>query len=241
MTLNSTQDVYQPTIKDILLLPLIGDVQANHNGTKVAYREGHVNLKDNKFNIYCCIHDLEKEDSYHLTQIGTSANFHWINNETLVVMKSTESNGFQIFVFESLIGEGFQVTDHAGGIEDFCPFAEGFVFLANNPEKDEKKKRESRYGNFIQIEEEKSTSSVYFVDTTKMKEYNRLIAQSFEDEHKNFVKPVIDLGKFLPEPVKIESVIPSPNSEAVFLNSRSKDDLVFEHETSHCKKLVLLT
>jgi dipeptidyl aminopeptidase/acylaminoacyl peptidase len=233
MVLNSTQDLYQPTIKDILLLPLFGDVQANPNGTKVAYRQGYVNLKENKYNIYCHIHEIEKERSYYLTHTGSPGKFHWINNETLALMKRTESDPFQIFIFEGLIGEGFQVTDHVGGIKDFSPFAGGFVFIANNPEKDEKKKRESRLGNFIHFEEEKSISSLYYVDTAKMKEYNRIIAQSFEDEHENIIKPVFNLGTFLPESVKIESIIPSPNNDVVFLNCRSKDDLVFEYETSH--------
>ncbi|MHA1940098.1 MAG: alpha/beta hydrolase family protein [Candidatus Hodarchaeales archaeon] len=232
--MNSIPELYQPTIKDILLLPLIGDVQANPSGTKVAYREGYVNLKDNKYNIYCSIYDCEKETSYNLTRTGTPSNFHWITNETLAIMKSTESNGFQIFVYENLIGEGFQVTNHPGGIDNFWPFADGFVFIANNPEEEEKKrKRESRLGSFIQVEEEKSTSSLYFVDTTKIKKYNKRIAQSFEDVHKNLVKPVFDLGKFLPEPMKIESVVPSPNNDAVFVNCRSKDDLIFENETSY--------
>ncbi|MFX0015874.1 MAG: alpha/beta hydrolase family protein [Promethearchaeota archaeon] len=233
MVVNSTEGLYRPTIKDILLLPLFGDVQANPNGTKVAYRQGYVNLRENKHNIYCRIHDLEKESSYYLTQTGSPGNFHWINNETLAIMKRTDSDPFQIFIFQGLIGEGFQVTDHAGGVNDFSPFADGFVFIANNPEKDETKRRESRLGNFIHVEEDKSTSSLYYVHTAKMKEYNRIIARSFEDEHKNTVKPIFDLGAFLPKPVKIESIIPSPNNDVVFLNCRSKDDLVFEHETSH--------
>jgi dipeptidyl aminopeptidase/acylaminoacyl peptidase len=147
-------------------------------------------------------------------------------------MKSIDSNGFQIFIFESLIGEGFQVTDHTGGIKEFCPFTDGFVYIANDTKKDEKKKRESRLGNFIQVEEEKSASSLYYVNTLKMKEYIQLTNQSFVDGQKDLVKPVFDLGKFLPEPMKIESVVPSPNNEIIFLNCLSKDDLVFEHETS---------
>ena len=203
MVLNSIKNLYKPTIKDILLLPLFGDVQANPNGTKVAYHQGYVNLKDNKLNIYCNIHDLEKESSYCLTQTGTPGKFHWVNNETLALMKRTESNPFQIFVFEKLIGEGFQVTDHVGGINDFSPFADGFVYIANNPEKAERKKRESRLGKFIHVEEEKSISSLYYFYTAKIKEDNRLIAQSFEDEKESLVKPVFDLGIFLPESVKI--------------------------------------
>ncbi|MHA1954725.1 MAG: hypothetical protein ACW96U_12345, partial [Candidatus Heimdallarchaeaceae archaeon] len=171
MTENSKQELYQPTIKDILLLPLIGDVKANNNGTKVAYRKGNVNLKDNKIDIYCCIYDLEKEESYYLTKTGAASNFHWINNESLAVLKSTELNGSQIFAFEGLIGEGLQVTDHKGGIKDFYPFADGFVYIANNLDNVEIKKRKSRFGKFVHVEEEKSTSSLFFVDTAKMKEY----------------------------------------------------------------------
>jgi dipeptidyl aminopeptidase/acylaminoacyl peptidase len=232
MVLNSTQDLYQPTIKDILLLPLFGDIKTNPKGTKVAYAKGYVNLNENKFNLYCYIHDLEKERSYSLTQTESPGSFHWINNETLAVMKRADSSPFQVFLFDGLIGEGFQVTDHVGGINDFSPFANGFVFIANNPDKNAKKKREEKFGNFIQVEEEKSISSLYYVDTDKMKEYNHLIAQSFKGECK-IVKPIVDLGKFLPEPLKIESVIPSPNNDKIFLNCRSKDDLVFEHENLH--------
>ena len=233
MASTSTQNLYQPTIKDILLLPLFGDIQTNPNGTKVAYHQGYVNLKENQFNIYCCIHDIEEEKSYNLTQTGSLGSFRWINNESLAMMKRTESDPFQIFLFDGLIGEGFQVTDHVGGINDFFPFANGFVFIANNPEKDEKKKRASKLGNFIQVEEEKSLSSLYYVDAERMKEYNRRVAQSFEDEVKTIVKPVFDLGAFLPDPVKIQSIIPSPNNDLIYLNCQSKEDLVFEHETTH--------
>ena len=143
MNRHFTEELYLPTIKDILLLPLIGDVQANNIGTKIAYRKGNVNLKDNKIDSYFCIYDCEKEKTFYLTQTGTSLNFHWLNNDTLAMRKSTDSTGAQIFLFEGLMGEGFQVTDHQGGIEDFCPFADGFIFIARNPDNDEQKKLKS--------------------------------------------------------------------------------------------------
>ncbi|MHA2370539.1 MAG: alpha/beta hydrolase family protein [Candidatus Hodarchaeales archaeon] len=226
---------YKPTIKDMLLLPLLGAAEASPDGTKVAYRKGSANFKDNRIDSYCYIYDVEKAESYPLTRTGQAFKMRWVTDKTLALMKKdydNENAGFQLFIFENLIGEGLQVTEHEGGIGDFEPFAEGFVYIANNSEKDEKAKRKAKFGKFTQAEEEKSASSLYYVDSAKFIKEKQLSEKSAGENQKPGVKSVFELGKLLPGPVKIESVIPSPKGDAVFLNCRSKDDLFFEHETA---------
>lgn len=235
MTSLPQNKTYKPTIKDIMLLPLLGDAQTNPHGNRVAYRQGWANLKDNRIERYCYIYDVEKGKSYPLTRTGQALKMRWVSNETLALMKKdydNENAGFQLFVFENLIGEGLQVTEHEGGIGDFEPFAEGFVYIANNSERDEKNRRKAKLGTFIRAEEETSASSLYYVDPAKIIQEKRLSTQSTAENQKSLPKSVFELGKLLPGPVKIESVIPSPKGDAVFLNCRSRDDLLFEHETT---------
>jgi len=183
-----------------------------------------MNLSENKLDIYLQIYDVAKSSSYYLTRTGRPFTFHWLDEETIAVMKANKNNEFQIFIFENLIGEGLQVTAHEGGIEDFFPFAEGFVYLANNLNQ-ERKNRKEKFGNFIHVEEEKSTSSAFYINATKIKR-QQLLKNTFNEA-------IIDLGKFLPETVKIVSIVPSPNNDMIFLNCRCKDDLVFEYDASN--------
>ncbi|MFX0095013.1 MAG: alpha/beta hydrolase family protein, partial [Candidatus Hodarchaeota archaeon] len=225
---------YLPTIKDMLLLPLVGGARTSPDGSKVAYLMGDINLKKNNFEVYCYIYNVQSNQTYQLTQTGRASTIQWINDNTLALRKQT-NNGFQIFLFEGLIGEGFQVTDHPGGVESFKHFANGFVFLADSPEK-RKKDREAKYGSFIHVEEEESSSALYYIDIERVREYSR----ASRDHTSNVAKPIVELSKLLKYPFKIESFVVSPNFDAIFINCRKKDDLIYETDTS-CFRIQLDT
>jgi len=73
---------------------------------------------------------------------------------------------------------------------------------------------------------------LYYVNIGKMKEYKEQLKQKTEEEAKKLVKPVIELTKRLKEPLKIVDFVVSPLNEAVYLNCRRKDYLVYLDETS---------
>ncbi|MFX0061675.1 MAG: alpha/beta hydrolase family protein [Candidatus Hermodarchaeota archaeon] len=229
---NTTKkEKYQPTIKDMLFLPLVGGARTSPDGTKVAYLMGYLNLKKNNFEVYCYIYNVQSNQIYQLTQTGRASTIQWVNDNTLALRKLTD-NGFQIFLFEELIGEGFQVTNHPGGVESFRHFANGFVFLANKPEKINKN-RQAKFGSLIHVEEEESSSALYYIDIERVRE-----ARVSRDYTSNAVKPVVELSKLLKQPLKIESFVVSPNFDAIFLNCRRKDDLIYETDT-YCFRIQL--
>ncbi len=125
-----------------------------------------------------------------------------------------------------------KLTNHKTGIESFKVFADGILFLANDPERVEKKKRKDKFGSFTHFEQEKSPSSLYYVNYSKIKEYQEQLKNCTEEEAKKIVKPIVELSKILDEPLKIVSFVISPLNDAIYLNCRSKDELVFLEETS---------
>ncbi|MFW9995834.1 MAG: prolyl oligopeptidase family serine peptidase [Candidatus Odinarchaeota archaeon] len=230
---NTETGKYKPTIKDLLLLPIIGDSRASPDGTKIAYRKAFVHLGDNRIELYCYIYDLQTEQTYQLTKTGTASMIRWSGKNTLALRKDTENN-FQIFIFEDLIGEGFQVTDHPGGIDAFDPFASGFVFLATKADQ-KMEARRSKFGNFVHVEEEESLSALYYIDLDRVKSLQQLSRDPKETKE---TRTAIELSKLLKEPLKIESFYPSTSSNSIFINCRSKDDLVYEDETS-CFQIIV--
>ncbi|MHA2203733.1 MAG: hypothetical protein ACW991_08595, partial [Candidatus Hodarchaeales archaeon] len=220
-----TNSKTRPSIKDQLLLPKVGDARINSDGTRVAYLQAFSNLRDNSFEVYCYIYDINTESTYQLTKTGVASTIRWVDEKTLALRKKTE-NGFQLFVYEGLIGEGVQITDHPGGIEIFEPFANGFMFLAERSSAD-LESRKQKYGDFINVEEEVSLSSLYYIDYNKFKEWKQLARDPKNEE----IQIINNLSKILEEPLRIESFFPSTALNQIFINSRSRDDLVFEDET----------
>lgn len=225
-----TNSKYRPSIKDQLLLPKVGDARINANGTRVAFLKAFSNLRDNFFEVYCYIYDIKTESTYQMTKTGVASTIRWVDENTLALRKKTEKS-FQLFVYEDLIGEGVQITDHPGGIEIFEPFANGFVFLAERSSPD-LESRKQKYGDFINVEEEKSLSSLYYIDYNKFKTWKQLA----RDPKTGEIQISIEISKILEEPLKIESFFPSTALNQIFINSRSRDDLVFEDET-RCFKI----
>jgi dipeptidyl aminopeptidase/acylaminoacyl peptidase len=65
-----------------------------------------------------------------------------------------------------------------------------------------------------------------------MKSYKDMSKRKTEDEAKKLVKPVVELSKRFGEPLKIVGFVCSPLYDAVYMNCRSKDYLVYNEETS---------
>jgi len=153
-------------------------------------------------------------------------------HDSLAVAKSGKDEKAQIYVFEHLIGEGIQITDHKNGVQFFKPFADGVLFIANNPEREEKKPRTEEFGTFTYFEREDSASALYYVSFERMKAYHKASKQLTEDKAKELVKPIVELSKRLDQPLKIVNFVVSPLNDAIYLNCRSRDDLVFWEATS---------
>lgn len=224
-----------------MLLPISASSCSNPQSTRVAFCIVNYNFRDNRREANCYVYDRDQNRSFQLNKSGYAYAIRWIDNETLSVMSTKPHDtaaGFQVYLFEGLIGEGIQVTNHPGGIESYEPFGNGFLFIANSPERDFEKKKQKRFADFLDIEEEVSSSALYYLDYKKLKEYRQKNIWFAENEQINLLEPIVEVSLLLQEPLKIESVLPSKNSNIFYINCRAKDDIIFSNHT-YCYKVTL--
>jgi dipeptidyl aminopeptidase/acylaminoacyl peptidase len=235
LTHKSQEMKYKPTIKDIMLLPICGASISNPQGTKVAFCIVNYNFRDNRRESNCHVYDRNQNRSFQLTHSGYASAIRWIGNETLALMSTKPHDaaaGFQIYLFENLVGEGIQVTNHPGGIESYEPFGNG------SPKRDFEKKKQKNFAEFLDIEEEISLSALYYLDYKKLKEYRQKNIWFAENEQIKLLEPIIEVSELLQKPLKVESVLPSKNDNICYINCCVKDDLVFSNQT-YCYKIAL--
>jgi dipeptidyl aminopeptidase/acylaminoacyl peptidase len=223
---------HHPTITDMISLELPLQVRVSPKGRRVAYLVRTANWNENRYENQCYVYDLDQERSFQLTQSGSATQVEWLDDDSLIVAKAEENGEAQIWVFEHLIGEGIRMTDQKTGVQSFRPFAGGVVYLANDPERAEKKPRTDEFGTFTHFEQEESASALYYINFGRMRAYQKEVKRLTEDKAKEWVKPVLDLSKRLDEPLKVVDFVVSPLDDAIYLNCRSRDDLVFWEETS---------
>ncbi|MBD3190251.1 MAG: prolyl oligopeptidase family serine peptidase [Candidatus Heimdallarchaeota archaeon] len=234
------KNTYQPTIKDMIFLEKPLEVKVSPNGQKIAYSVQKTNWKENCYQKVCYIYDQKKEQKFQLTRTGSVNQFEWIDDDSLAVLGTLQSKNNsepQIWLFDHLIGEGWQVTDHEEGVKSFKPFANGLLFLTDNPEK-KKKKRKKEFGSFIHFEKEESSSAIYYVNLQEMQYYLERLKTAGKKGAKKLIEPVIELTKNFQESRAITEFFASPKGDTVYLNCRRREDLVYVFETS-CYKLTI--
>jgi dipeptidyl aminopeptidase/acylaminoacyl peptidase len=222
--------LHQATLRELLALEFPASVRVSPDGTKVAFTVRRTNWKDNRYESHCHMYEGVTGKTYPLTRYGDVRQIEWIDDETLGMLKANDGKA-QVWLFEGGIGEGWQVTDHKTDIEWFHPFAGGIVFMARQPEKDEKKARTDQYGKYDHFEQEESASALYFLGIREQEEYQKQVRAVTEDEGNKVISPVIELSKLVTEPIAIKEIIVAPTGEALSLNCWKRDDLVYARET----------
>jgi dipeptidyl aminopeptidase/acylaminoacyl peptidase len=232
------EELYKPTITDMISLKapdLSVQPRVSPDGGRIAYAVRATNWNKNRYESFCHVYDVKLEREFQVTRSGNVKQLRWIDCDTLALLKedpSGEEAKPQVWFFENLVGEGLQVTDHESGVQSFEPFAGGILFLAEDPERKKRKARSEEFGSFTHFEQEESASALYYVNVREMKSYTDLAKRVTEDEAEKLVKPVVELSKRLGEPLKIVGFVCSPLHDAVYMNCRSKDYLVYSEETS---------
>jgi len=221
---------YNATLRDMLALEVPINVRVSPDGSKVAFTVQRTNWKDDRYESHCHIHDAGTRATRQLTRHGNAHQMEWVDDETLALLKSNGGTA-QVWFYEGGIGEGWQVTDHKTSVEWFHPFADGIVFKARQPDKDEKKPRLDHYGKYTHFEQEESAAAVYYTSIQELREYQKQLRAATEDEGGKLVVPVIELSKLFKEPVAIKDVLVSPTGDALYLNCWKRDDLVYLRET----------
>lgn len=223
---------YQPTLRDMVMLETPFTVKVSPNGAWVALLARHTNWKADGYDSVGYVYDVVKGRMHRLNHTGSINQMEWVTDETLAVLKVDSGNGkAQLWLYEGLIGGGWQVTDHKTGVLWFQPFAEGFLFKANHPERDENQARADRFGKYTHFEQEVSPSALYYVGLASLRQYQAQVKAATEDEAKKLTSPVLELSQLFAEPLSIQGVIPSPAGDAVYLNCWQRDDLVYYRDT----------
>jgi dipeptidyl aminopeptidase/acylaminoacyl peptidase len=223
-----------PSLRDMLLLETPVDVRISRDSTQVAFILNSTNWKDNRFESVCYVHNLASGATYPLNRSGSVQQVEWVENESLALLKSGpgEEEKQQIFLYEGLVGEGWAVTEHKTGVEWFKPFAQGFLFLAKNPEREEKKARTEKYGTYEAFEHEDSASALYYVGLKEARQFQEKRRTLLEDEAKELIAPIIEISCLLDAPLSIQSVATSPTGNELYINCTKRDDLVYSLDTS---------
>src|SRR5215210_8318540 len=197
---------YQAGLRDMLALEFPTNIRITPDGTRVAFTVPTTNWKDNRYESHCHIYEDRSGTTRSLTRYGDVRQVEWVDNETLALLRASDEKA-QIWLFEGGVGEGWQITDHKTGVEWFHPFAGGIVFLARQPEKEEKKTRSDQYGKYTHFEQEESASAVYFIGIQELQEYQKQWRAATEEEAKKLVAPVVELSRLFTEPIAIKEII----------------------------------
>ena len=239
--MKNTVEKYKPSIVDFFKIQKVQSGRLSPDASKIAYLFSYDDLENNIETVKCNVIDTVTTRSFQLTEKGYALGVTWLNNNDLALRRlfPDSKNGFQIFIYRNLIGEGVQITDHPGGVGNFLKFKNGFVFQANDKVKAQQND-ELKFGNYTHFEEEKSTSAIYYVHSVKNKE--QLKESSSENPTiKNKVSyPVFNLTNLLDETYSIKSFKVSEKTGSIYLNCTSKDDLYYEYDI-YCFKIDLDT
>ncbi len=224
----SKETKYKPTIRDMLTIPYVGYSTINPSGNKVAYLMGELNLKDNNWGVQCYIYDVDKKVNKKITKDSNSSNIRWLDNDSLAMIKYNPSDGNrQIFIYDNLLGDGFQVTNHSSPITNFEIFQDGFIFLSSGSPK------QNNIGNFKHVEEEIGSSKLFFINKETAKKNREEESRFFKEENKELPESYFEITEIFQDSFLIESYVVSPKNDSIFLTCRSKSDLYFENTKFH--------
>jgi dipeptidyl aminopeptidase/acylaminoacyl peptidase len=224
----------QPDLRDLIQLEIPVDVRVAPGGQRLAILVRRANWNDNSFETLVQVYERSSDKCRWLTRSGNVNQVEWLDSESLAVLRpgSGVDGKAQVWVYESCVGDGWQVTQHKTGVDRFYPFAGGIVFKGKNPEREEKNERSEKFGKFTHFEQETSADSLYYVDLKAMQHYQSEVRLCTADTAKDLVLPVVELSRLLPQPLGIENVVISPQGDMLYLNCRTRDDLVYWRDTS---------
>jgi dipeptidyl aminopeptidase/acylaminoacyl peptidase len=226
----------QPALRDMVMLaaPLAVKIAPGRKRSgRVAALVRTTNWQENRYEDLCHVYDPATGAAHPLTRTGSVRQMEWVDGETLALLKEgpDDDGKAQIWLYEGLVGEGWPLTEHKTGVDWFKPFAGGFLFRASDPEREEKKPPAGRFGKYTHLEQEESPSALYYVGLEEMRRYRERCKAATEEEAKKLVKPIIELGRLLPQRLAIREIVPSPKDDAVYLTCWPHEDLVYWRET----------
>lgn len=223
---------YQPAPRDLILLDLPVAIKVSPSSRYVAIGVQTTNWLANRYETKCHLIDTEQGSTFPLNRTGSVQQIEWLDTQTLALLKEDDTdsdsgeNTAQIWLYEGLVGDGWQVTEHERGVEWFAPFAKGFIYQANRPENKVDRQRAGDFGDFLHKEQETSKRALYYVGLAEVRAYQQQRRRTTAEEAKALCFPSVPLSRLLDAPLSIRDVIPCPTSTALYLNCWERDDLV---------------
>lgn len=223
-----------PGLRDLILLESVLEVRLSPSGDRAALRIEHPRWDENRYCRDVVVVDVESGRQHRLTRFARCEQVRWLGDDTLAVLKSdgTPDAASQVYVYDGLFGDGWQVTEVEHGVETFEPFAHGIVFLSAKPDDRQLKERENRYGSYVHVEAEPGRKALYYLDLARLAGYEHALARAEKDQLVGLVRPEVELSVLIEEPLAIQGVVASPAADAVYVNARPTDDLTRERESS---------
>jgi len=227
-----------PTLKDLFYLPFPVLTATSPMGTKIAYTMEITNWEEDRFERECYVYDTKTEQTNKLSHGLEINNIKWTDENTLFMIKASissnpEEQKPQIWVYEKLVGDGIQLTEHKNGVNSFEFFGDGIVFLAINPEKREMKDRKQQFGTFVHVEEEDGTLDLYYFSLSYQKHYQKMLSRCFnEKDMSQLVNPFVNLTKSYDIREIITTFVVSPAYNAIYINTQKRSDLFYIDDTS---------
>ncbi|MCY3413737.1 MAG: S9 family peptidase [Candidatus Heimdallarchaeota archaeon] len=219
----------EPNLLDILALDQPMEIRSNKSGTKIAFTLDRPNINKNHYQTICYVYLIDEGRQIQLTQKGKTNNLRWLDDDSLAglyVDPEDAKSKIQIVLFRDLAGQPMILTSMKGGVNNFEFYDDGILFIANDP--DSKKDRTNIFGEFSHVEEEISSSRLYFLNIYKMMEYRKQQVMLHDDAAKELVEPVLEISNYFEQQETLMSIlVPHARKDKFILITRPKDDLVY--------------
>ncbi|MHA2191518.1 MAG: hypothetical protein ACXAAP_14955, partial [Candidatus Thorarchaeota archaeon] len=216
----------RPTIKDMVTQSIYYNPVPSPDGKKVAYTELVLDLSDNNMIGRCHIFDTESQRTVRAFEDGVDV--HWLDENRFSVCRHSPSGSprwSDIYLVDSMIGEGIRIAGHPSRISEYAPFAEGFVYSAY------KDIGNSRIGNVVHVESERSTSAVYYVSIERSIQNEEMTRTHFEEEEFSSPPKMFEITNGLDPELHVTSFVLSQSTSSIYLNCQIGTDLVYELDT----------
>ncbi|MGA8048140.1 MAG: hypothetical protein WCA30_17935, partial [Dermatophilaceae bacterium] len=223
-----------PQLRDLILLDSVVEVRLSPRGDRAAIRIEHARWDENRYCRDVAVVDVESGVRRRMTRFAACDQIRWLSDDVLAVLKSDGSPDAkaQVYVYEGLVGDGWQVTEAEHGVDSFEPFADGIVYLSRKSDDPALEAREDRYGSYVHVEEEPGRTAVYYLDLARLAAHERAVARADKPERERLVRPEVELSALLEQPLAIQGVVASPAGDAVYVNAMPTDDLTRARESS---------
>ncbi len=83
---------HKPIIPEMISLRIPVRSELSHGGGKVAYALRQTNWNKDRYESVCYVHDLASGRSHQLTRRGDATEFHWVDDNSLAVLKTDGSD-----------------------------------------------------------------------------------------------------------------------------------------------------